>query len=102
MLEIRGLTKRFGDRIALDGLSMTVPPGQVVGLLGPNGGMSPGQTQTDDSPRRRWPAGCPQVAIASTVSVAVVSATAATVSHIASGPRGGAGSPCWRASAKRR
>ena len=37
MLEIRGLTKRFGDRIALDGLSMTVPPGQVVGLLGPNG-----------------------------------------------------------------
>jgi ABC-2 type transport system ATP-binding protein len=37
VLEIRGLTKRFGDRIALDGLSMTVPPGQVVGLLGPNG-----------------------------------------------------------------
>ena len=37
VLEIRGLTKRFGDRIALDRLSMTVPPGQVVGLLGPNG-----------------------------------------------------------------
>ena len=37
VLEIRGLTKRFGDRIALERLSMTVPPGQVVGLLGPNG-----------------------------------------------------------------
>ncbi len=37
VLEIRGLTKRFGDRVALDGLTMTVPPGQVVGLLGPNG-----------------------------------------------------------------
>ena len=37
VLETRGLTKRFGDRVALDGLTMTVPPGQVVGLLGPNG-----------------------------------------------------------------
>ncbi|HSJ74219.1 MAG TPA: ATP-binding cassette domain-containing protein [Miltoncostaeaceae bacterium] len=37
MLEIRGLTKRFGDRLALDDLTMSVPPGEVVGLLGPNG-----------------------------------------------------------------
>jgi ABC-2 type transport system ATP-binding protein len=37
VLEIRGLTKRFGDRVALDDLTMSVPPGQVVGLLGPNG-----------------------------------------------------------------
>ena len=37
VLEIRSLTKRFGDRVALDGLTMAVPPGQVVGLLGPNG-----------------------------------------------------------------
>jgi ABC-2 type transport system ATP-binding protein len=37
VLEIRGLTKRFGDRVALDDLTMSVPPGEVVGLLGPNG-----------------------------------------------------------------
>ncbi|SDU73818.1 ABC transporter ATP-binding protein [Jiangella alkaliphila] len=37
MIEISGLTKRFGDSIAVDGLSFTVPPGQVTGFLGPNG-----------------------------------------------------------------
>jgi ABC-2 type transport system ATP-binding protein len=37
MLELEGLTRRFGDVVALDGLSFTVPPGQVFGFLGPNG-----------------------------------------------------------------
>ena len=37
MLEIRELTKKFGDFIALDDLSMTVPKGAVYGLVGPNG-----------------------------------------------------------------
>jgi ABC-2 type transport system ATP-binding protein len=37
MLEVRGLSKRFGPIVALDDLSMWVPPGEVVGLLGPNG-----------------------------------------------------------------
>jgi len=37
MLELDGLTKRYGERVALDGLTFAVPPGQVVGLLGPNG-----------------------------------------------------------------
>jgi ABC-2 type transport system ATP-binding protein len=32
-----GLTKRFGDVVALDGLDLTVPEGTVLGLLGPNG-----------------------------------------------------------------
>ena len=36
-LHIEALSKRFGDQVALDGLSMEVPPGEVVGLLGPNG-----------------------------------------------------------------
>jgi ABC-2 type transport system ATP-binding protein len=36
-LEARGLTKRFGDHIALDGLDLVVEPGQVLALLGPNG-----------------------------------------------------------------
>src|ERR1700722_14548365 len=37
MLELDGLTRRFGDVVALDGLSFTVPTGQVFGFLGPNG-----------------------------------------------------------------
>jgi ABC-2 type transport system ATP-binding protein len=37
MIEAKGLTKRFGDKVAVDGLSFTVRPGQVTGFLGPNG-----------------------------------------------------------------
>jgi ABC-2 type transport system ATP-binding protein len=36
-VEIRGLTKSFGDVQALDGLDLTVEHGQVAGFLGPNG-----------------------------------------------------------------
>jgi ABC-2 type transport system ATP-binding protein len=36
-LELEGLTRRYGPLIALDGLSFSVPAGQVVGFLGPNG-----------------------------------------------------------------
>src|SRR5262245_37156684 len=32
-----GLVKHFGDVHALDGVSLSVPPGKVLGLLGPNG-----------------------------------------------------------------
>lgn len=37
ILECRDLYKRFGSVQALDGVSLTVEPGRVVGLLGPNG-----------------------------------------------------------------
>ncbi|HWD96467.1 MAG TPA: ATP-binding cassette domain-containing protein [Acidimicrobiales bacterium] len=37
MIEVRGLTKRFGDVAAVDGLSFDVAPGKVTGFLGPNG-----------------------------------------------------------------
>ncbi len=37
MIEVRHVTKRFGDLKALDDLSMTVPTGAVYGLVGPNG-----------------------------------------------------------------
>jgi ABC-2 type transport system ATP-binding protein len=37
LLELDGLRRRFGDLVALDGLSFTVAAGQVVGFLGPNG-----------------------------------------------------------------
>ncbi|MEV0283137.1 MULTISPECIES: ABC transporter ATP-binding protein [unclassified Kribbella] len=37
MISIRGLTKRYGDVLAVDELSFEVPAGQVTGFLGPNG-----------------------------------------------------------------
>ena len=37
MIEVRGLTKRFGDTLAVDDLTFDVPPGVVTGFLGPNG-----------------------------------------------------------------
>jgi ABC-2 type transport system ATP-binding protein len=40
MIEVRGLTKRYGATLAVDGLSFTVRPGLVTGFLGPNGLMS--------------------------------------------------------------
>jgi ABC-2 type transport system ATP-binding protein len=37
VIEARGLTKDYGDKRAVDGLSFTVQPGIVTGFLGPNG-----------------------------------------------------------------
>jgi ABC-2 type transport system ATP-binding protein len=37
IIEARGLVKKYGDVVALDGLDLSVPEGTVYGLLGPNG-----------------------------------------------------------------
>ena len=37
MIEAHGLTKQYGDKTAVDGLTFTVRPGVVTGFLGPNG-----------------------------------------------------------------
>ncbi|MFH8799849.1 ABC transporter ATP-binding protein [Streptomyces sp. NPDC017936] len=37
MIELEGLTKRYGEKVAVDGLTFTVRPGIVTGFLGPNG-----------------------------------------------------------------
>lgn len=37
MIEARGLTKRYGEVVAVDDLSFSVRPGSVTGFLGPNG-----------------------------------------------------------------
>jgi ABC-2 type transport system ATP-binding protein len=37
MIEVAGLTKRFGDLAAVDDLTFTAPVGQVTAVLGPNG-----------------------------------------------------------------
>lgn len=36
-LEVRGISKKYGDTIALDDLSLEVNPGQISGFVGPNG-----------------------------------------------------------------
>jgi ABC-2 type transport system ATP-binding protein len=36
-IEVTGLEKRFGSKLALDGMSFIVQPGQVTGFVGPNG-----------------------------------------------------------------
>jgi ABC-2 type transport system ATP-binding protein len=37
MISVRGLTKRYGDTLAVDNLTFDVQPGTVTGFLGPNG-----------------------------------------------------------------
>jgi branched-chain amino acid transport system ATP-binding protein len=36
-LRIEGLTRRFGGVIAIDGVTLSIPKGEIVGLIGPNG-----------------------------------------------------------------
>ena len=37
MIEVENLSKRYGDKLAVDGLNFVVQPGIVTGFLGPNG-----------------------------------------------------------------
>ena len=37
LLEVRGLGKRFGGFVALDGIDLSVAQGERLGLIGPNG-----------------------------------------------------------------
>ena len=65
VVETRGLTKRFGDRTAVDGVELTVPRGVAFGYLGPNGagkttlirmllGLTPASSGSE-SPGVCWP-----------------------------------------------
>jgi ABC-2 type transport system ATP-binding protein len=36
-ISTQGLTRRFGDLVAVDGIDLRVAPGQFFGFLGPNG-----------------------------------------------------------------
>jgi ABC-2 type transport system ATP-binding protein len=37
MIEFRNVTRKYGQKVAVDGLSLTVPPGELFAFLGPNG-----------------------------------------------------------------
>ena len=37
VIEFKGVSKAFGDRLLIDNLSFTVPPGAIVGIIGANG-----------------------------------------------------------------
>jgi len=54
VVEARGLTKAFGDKLLFEGLDFSLPPGGIVGIIGPNGAgkttlfrMITGQEQPD-------------------------------------------------------
>ena len=53
MIEVEGLTKRYGSTLAVDDLSFTVEPGAITGFLGPNGA---GQVDDDARDPRADPA----------------------------------------------
>lgn len=38
MLEIRHLTKQYGEKTAVDDLTLTIRPGEIFGFIGPNRG----------------------------------------------------------------
>src|SRR5437879_2558267 len=37
VIEFRGVSKGYGDRMLIDSLSFAIPPGAIVGIIGPNG-----------------------------------------------------------------
>ncbi|MEY3980046.1 MAG: hypothetical protein RLZZ375_1475 [Pseudomonadota bacterium] len=37
VIEFKGVSKGFGDRLLIDNLSFKIPPGAIVGIIGPNG-----------------------------------------------------------------
>ena len=69
VIELKNVSKSFGDRLLIDDLSITIPPGAIVGIIGPNGAgkstlfkMITGQEKPDSG----------EVAIGHTVKVAYV------------------------------
>ncbi len=55
MIEARGLSKRYGDKVAVEDLTFTVRPGRVTGFLGPNGAGKPVTGLRHSFPARKRP-----------------------------------------------
>src|SRR6266498_929548 len=72
VIEFRGVSKGYGDRLLIDSLSFAIPPGAIVGIIGPNGAgkttlfrMIIGQEKPDRG----------EIVVGSTVKLAVVDQT---------------------------
>jgi ATP-binding cassette ChvD family protein len=37
VIELKGVSKAFGDKLLIDNLDLSIPPGSIVGIIGPNG-----------------------------------------------------------------
>ena len=37
VIELKGVSKAFGDKLLLDNINLSIPPGSIVGIIGPNG-----------------------------------------------------------------
>ena len=51
MIEVGNLSKRYGEKLAVDGLDFVVQPGIVTGFLGPSGGKQVSQKKEDQLAR---------------------------------------------------
>jgi len=66
LLEVRDLTKHYGDTAVVDALSFTLAAGECLGVIGPNGAgktttirMCLGLTEPDGGPSMRSACECP-------------------------------------------
>ncbi len=37
VIELEGISKRYGDKVLLQDLNLSIPPGSIIGVIGPNG-----------------------------------------------------------------
>ena len=51
MIEVENLSKRYGEKLAVDGLDFVVQPGIVTGFLGPSGSKQVSQKKEDQLAR---------------------------------------------------
>jgi sulfate-transporting ATPase len=69
VIEFKGVSKGYGERLLIDNLSFSVPPGAIVGIIGPNGA---GKSTLFRMITGAEKTGGGEVAIGSTVKLAVV------------------------------
>ena len=57
-INVRGIHKRFGEYVALDGIDLDVPSGKLIALLGPRAAARPVCCASSRDSNRRTPARC--------------------------------------------
>ena len=72
VIEFKGVSKGYGDRLLIDDLSFSIPPGAIVGIIGPNGA---GKTTLFRMITGREKPDRGEIRIGSTVKLAVVDQT---------------------------